>query len=89
MSENSSKRSSSKESEGAVLRKREEALNKQLEEAKKQAQEAQRDDCTVLISRVPLNVDEKEMYSYFVKAGVGKIRDVRLIRDSRSGKSKG
>ena len=33
--------------------------------------------------------DERAIYNFFAKAGVGKIRDVRLIRDQRSGKSKG
>jgi ABC-type proline/glycine betaine transport system ATPase subunit len=60
-----------------------------LEEAKKQAEEAQRDDCTVLVSRIHLQVDEKELYLFLAKAGVGKIRDIKMIRDSRSGKSKG
>jgi len=62
---------------------------KNLEEAKRQAEEAQRDDCTVLVNRIPLKAEEREIYNFFTKAGVGKIRDVRLIRDQRSGKSKG
>jgi len=62
---------------------------KTIEEAKRQAEEAQRDDCTVLVSRIHMQADEKEIYMFFTKAGVGKIRDVRLIRDQRSGKSKG
>lgn len=72
---------------------------KQIEEAsknyfligciEKQAEEAQRDDCTVLVSRINIMANERDVYNYFAKAGVGKIRDVRLIRDQRSGKSKG
>ena len=65
------------------------ALEKNLMEAKKQAEEAQRDDCTVLVNRIHLGVDEKELYMFLTQAGVGKIRDVRIIRDQRSGKSKG
>lgn len=34
-------------------------------------------------------IDEKELYSFLTKSGVGKIRDIRMIRDQRSGKSKG
>lgn len=67
--------------EAAMAKRREEALAKSLEEAKRQAEEAQRDDCTVLVSRIHLNVDEKELFMFFSKANVGKIRDVRLIRD--------
>jgi len=52
-----------------------------LEEAKRQAEEAKRDDCTVLVTRIHLQADEKEIYQFFTKAGVGKIRDIRIIRD--------
>ena len=48
---------------------------------KRQAEEAARDDCTVLVSRIHLHVDEKELYTFLTKAGVGKIRDIRIIRD--------
>lgn len=41
------------------------------------------------MNRIPLKAEEREIYNFFTKAGVGKIRDVRLIRDQRSGKSKG
>lgn len=54
---------------------------KNIEEAKRQAEEAQRDDCTVLVSRIHLMAEEREIYTFFTKANVGKIRDVRLIRD--------
>ena len=64
-------------------------LNLVLISIEKQAEEAQRDDCTVLVSRINILANERDIYSYFAKAGVGKIRDVRLIRDQRSGKSKG
>jgi RNA-binding protein 39 len=43
----------------------------------------------VLVSRIHLQADERAIYNFFAKTGVGKIRDVRLIRDQRSGKSKG
>ena len=43
----------------------------------------------MLVSRINIMANERDIYTYFAKAGVGKIRDVRLIRDQRSGKSKG
>jgi RNA-binding protein 23/39 len=55
----------------------------------KQAEEAQRDDCTVLVQRLHLDCDERVVYNFFSKANVGKVRDVRIIRDQRSGRSKG
>ena len=64
-------------------------MQKLIEEAKRQAEEALRDDCTVLMSRIHLQADEKEIYTFLTKAGIGKFRDIRLIRDQRSGKSKG
>jgi hypothetical protein len=37
-------------------------LIKNIEEAKRQAEEAQRDDCTVLVSRIHVAAEEKEIY---------------------------
>ena len=35
-----------------------------------------------------MKADEKEIYQFFTQAKVGKIRDIRIIRDNK-GKSKG
>jgi RNA-binding protein 39 len=43
----------------------------------------------VLVSRINILANERDVYQFFAKGNVGKIRDVRLIRDQRSGKSKG
>ena len=64
-------------------------LEARLEAAKRQAQDAQRDDCTVLVLRLHVKASERDVYNFFAKAGVGKVRDVRIIRDSHSNKSKG
>lgn len=71
------------------IQRQQEALQRQIEEAKKQAEEAQREDCTVQCIRVHLNATERDIYSFFVRANVGKVRDVRLIKDQNTGKSKG
>ena len=71
------------------IKKQEEALQRQIEEAKRQAEEAQREDCTVQCIRVHLNANERDIYEFFVKANVGKVRDVRVIKDTKTGKSKG
>lgn len=36
-----------------------------------------------------LEANERNIYEFFVRANVGKVRDVRLIKDQKSGKSKG
>jgi RNA-binding protein 39 len=64
-------------------------LEKRLEAAKRQAEEAQRDDCTVLVVRLHIKATEYDVYKFFSTAGVGKVRDVKIIRDTRTGKSKG
>ncbi|CAG9327841.1 unnamed protein product [Blepharisma stoltei] len=64
-------------------------LEKRLEVAKKQAEEAQRDDCTVLVVKLHIKAVEWDVYNFFSSAGVGKVRDVRIIRDQKTGKSKG
>jgi RNA-binding protein 39 len=64
-------------------------LEKRLELAKRQAEEAQRDDCTVLVVKLHIKADEYDVYRFFSTAGVGKVRDVKVIRDTRTSKSKG
>ena len=64
-------------------------LEKRLEAAKRQAEEAQRDDCTVLVVKLHIKADEYDVYKFFSSAGVGKVRDVKVIRDTKTGKSKG
>ena len=51
--------------------------------------EAQRDDCTVLVYRLNFNATEKEVFNFFARAGIGRVIDIKIIRDARSGKSKG
>jgi len=46
-----------------------------------------RDDLTVLVQRIHPRADDFEIFEFFSQAG--KVRDIRLIRDQRSGKSKG
>lgn len=64
-------------------------LEKRLEAAKKQAEDAQRDDCTILVLRLHIKANEKDIYSFFSAAAVGKIRDIQLIRDPKTGSGKG
>uniref|UniRef100_A0A0G4FVS6 RRM domain-containing protein n=1 Tax=Chromera velia CCMP2878 TaxID=1169474 RepID=A0A0G4FVS6_9ALVE len=71
-------------------RKREEERRQKDEEERKKKEEAdaRRDDLTVLVLNIALKSEEKDIYKFFSK-GAGKVRDIQLIRDARSGKSKG
>jgi RNA-binding protein 39 len=53
----------------------------------KEQEEAMRDDLTVLVQRIHPRADDFEIFEFFSQAG--KVRDIRLIRDQRSNKSKG
>lgn len=46
-----------------------------------------RSDLTVLVQRIHPRADDFEIFEFFSQAG--SVRDIRLIRDQRSGKSKG
>lgn len=46
-----------------------------------------RSDLTVLVQRIHPRADDFEIFEFFSQAGT--VRDIRLIRDQRSGKSKG
>lgn len=65
------------------------ALEEKLEEAKKQLEEARRDDATVQIINLSVRTEERKIYEFVKRHDCGKIRDIRIIRDSRTGKSKG
>ena len=55
--------------------------------ATREMEEAMRDDLTVLVQRIHPHADDFEIFEFFSQAG--KVRDIRLIRDQRSNKSKG
>ena len=38
---------------------------------------------------LPSKATEKDVYLFFTNAGCGKIRDIRVIKDQKSGRSKG
>ncbi|CAD7925081.1 unnamed protein product [Amoebophrya sp. A120] len=57
------------------------------EEKKRQLEEATRGERTVMVTNVNLKATEKDVYGFFKAAG--SIRDIQVIRDARSGRSKG
>lgn len=60
---------------------------KRAEQAMKAEREANRDDYTVFVSQIHPKVDEKDLFEFF--SHVGRVEDIRLIRDQRTQKSKG
>ena len=52
-------------------------------------EEAKREDHTIIVYCLPLKAKEKHIWRFFSQSGCGKIRDIRIIRDARSGRSKG
>lgn len=61
--------------------------SKQEEFRRKEAEEARRDDNTIFAIVSP-TADERDIYEFFSQNG-GKVRDIQLLRDQRSGRSKG
>jgi len=55
----------------------------------RQALEAQRDDCTILVYRLHLDAREKDIFKFFAESNIGRVNDIKVIRDPRTSKSKG
>lgn len=65
----------------------------------KELEDARREDLTVLIADLSLKATEKDIWEFFTRVGeiciydayqhAGKVSDIQLIKDGRSGKSKG
>mmetsp|Transcript_34556 Transcript_34556/g.88007 ORF Transcript_34556/g.88007 Transcript_34556/m.88007 type:complete len:158 (+) Transcript_34556:140-613(+) len=57
-------------------------------ERRKLADDAARMDRTVMLVGLNCKADERDVFEFFVGTA-GKVRDVQIIRDSRTGRSKG
>lgn len=64
-------------------------IEEKMEQKIKEAEEAKRDDLTILVLQLPLKVSEIDVYQFFSDNSCGKIRDIRIIKDPKNGKSKG
>ncbi|KAM3143819.1 hypothetical protein pb186bvf_004095 [Paramecium bursaria] len=64
-------------------------LERKISEVERELEEARRQDLTVLMYCLPLKAKEKHIYQFFQTFNCGKIRDIRIIRDQKSGRSKG
>lgn len=85
-------RSRSKDREARRLEKEREAEERRRqeeeEERKRQVEDATRGDRTVMIICLHHKADERDVYEFF-STNAGKVRDVQIIRDARTGRSKG
>lgn len=59
-----------------------------LDKVKKDLEYSSRDDLTVLVLNLNLDAQEFEVYEFFTTYA-GNVRDIRIIRDHRTGRSKG
>ncbi|CAD8059918.1 unnamed protein product [Paramecium primaurelia] len=64
-------------------------LERKIVEVERELEEAHRQDLTVLMYCLPLKAKEKHIYQFFQTFNCGKIRDIRIIRDQKSGRSRG
>ena len=53
-----------------------------------QHEKSKREDCSIMVMGVHPDAGDRDVYEFFSKEA-GKVRDVSVIRDSRTGKSKG
>merc|ERR1719409_2637468 len=85
-------RSRSKDREAERLQKErereEQRRQEEEEERKRQVEDATRGDRTVMIICLHHKADERDVYEFF-SGNAGKVRDVQIIRDARTGRSKG
>ena len=64
-------------------------IEEKMEQKIKEAEEAKRDDLTILVLQLPIKASEIDVYQFFSNNNCGKIRDIRMIKDPKNGKSKG
>ncbi|CAD8057734.1 unnamed protein product [Paramecium primaurelia] len=64
-------------------------LERKIVEVERELEEAHRQDLTVLMYCLPLKAKEKHIYQFFQTFNCGKIRDIRIIRDQKSSRSRG
>ncbi|KAH8582358.1 splicing factor [Cryptosporidium sp. chipmunk genotype I] len=63
-------------------------LDSKLDKVKKDLEYSSRDELTVLVLNLNLDAREFEVYEFFTTYA-GNVRDIRIIRDYRTGRSKG
>lgn len=69
--------------------RREETRRREEEEERVKAiEDATRGERTVMVASLPLKADERDIYEFFTSLG-NSVRDVQIIRDARTGRSKG
>merc|ERR1712066_615531 len=58
------------------------------EDRKQQLEDASRQERTVMVAGLSIKADERDIFEFFTPIA-GKVRDVQVIRDARTGRSKG
>lgn len=65
------------------------ALQRQVEEAQRREEDVRREENTVFMTSLPLKAIEEDVYTFLKEHKVGPVRDIRIIRDASTKKSKG
>jgi len=81
------KRSSSKES-NSNKSNRNEIIDQTIKDGIRQIEEAESFDRTILMYSFPNEVNEKKIFNFFASFDILPIIDIKLLRDSRTGRSK-
>lgn len=70
-------------------RRIEESKRRRLEEERKRDNDqSRREDCSIMVMGLHPTVGDRDVYEFFSKEA-GKVRDLYVVRDARTGKSKG
>ena len=81
-------RSPSNRSEDSDKSDRNEIIDKTIKDGLRQIEEAESFDRTILMYSFPSEVNEKKIFNFFASYDILPIIDIKLLRDSRTGRSK-
>ena len=82
------RRSPSNRSNGSKSSNRNEIIDQTIKDGIRQIEEAESFDRTILMYSFPNEVNEKKIFNFFASFDVLPIIDIKLLRDSRTGRSK-
>mmetsp|Transcript_9854 Transcript_9854/g.19515 ORF Transcript_9854/g.19515 Transcript_9854/m.19515 type:complete len:1161 (-) Transcript_9854:77-3559(-) len=64
-------------------------IERRLEPPSRTPEDLQRRGCTVLVERLGVKTEEREVFEFFSRAGIGRVKEVRLVKDPITNANKG